>query len=302
MSNDHPVPRPDARSDGAVVIEWGNGTPSSPGRTPRLLTGFLQDRRLAPVVAGLGAVAVFASLVGEWTITTLPDRDSTRVQPTVDVTAGVSEIGSFGIGYLVGVLGLVSVLSLVLFGSSPTVRHNARVVGLAVSVGLLAILTAATYALDADVEQRLTLAPGDRLSVVYGRGLVMAFVGTAALGLALYLVGLTARLPYDRDPHPDDQDHADSEAGDDGHRAGDEGGDRGDGGGWPWQRRRSAEPDVVAEVQAATPDDLTVSPAVPFASWPRRADQRADPRRDERPGQRRDDDRSGPRRDDRSGH
>lgn len=64
MSQDLPIPRQDNRSDGTTVVEWGDPDPAPPGRAARSLAAIGRDHRLPPVVAGLGAVAAVASLVG----------------------------------------------------------------------------------------------------------------------------------------------------------------------------------------------------------------------------------------------
>ncbi|MBB4959041.1 hypothetical protein [Micromonospora polyrhachis] len=225
MSDDRLVPRQDSRSDSPAVIEWGNEAPARPSR---FVDGLLRDRRLVAVVAGLGAVAVLASLVGEWTITTLANHGSTGELPNVRVPAGVAAGGTFGVGYLVGLLGIIGALALALVGATPTVRHNARVVGLVLSGGLLGMLAAMASSLG-DERRSLSLSD-DGFRVEPGRGLVMAFVGTALFGLALYLAGRTRNSSTD-------------------------------GGRW----RRRPEPEFESGEEQAGPADLTVTPTVPFA-------------------------------------
>jgi hypothetical protein len=252
MSQEPPIPRQDNRSTELAVMQWGDGDGDErarPRRVARFLAELRLDRRLGPLVGGLGAVAGYASLVGEWTITTLPDGrgdGSTSLQ----VPAGVAEIGGFGIGYLFGLFGLVACLALVLFGAAPTVRHSARVAGLATAGSLLVVLLAATATLHDATERQFRFDPVGGYQVEYGRGLVMAFAATALFGLAHYLCGplvqrALARTAGGPDGDPDDP----AEAGRPGGR-----------GGWP-RRRRDAEP----EPPAAAPSDLTVTPAAPFA-------------------------------------
>jgi len=200
------------------------------------------------VVAGLGAVAVLASLAGEWTITTLANHEPTGELSSVRVPAGLAEVGAFGVGYLVGMLGIVSALALTLVGAAPTVRHDARVVGLVLAGGLLGMLAAMTSSLG-DERRGLPLSDGG-FRVEPGRGLVMAFVGTAVLGLALYLAGrITHRSDGGgrrwRSPKPEFGAGTDQVEVDPGGR--DPGGRDPDG------RDR------------AGPADLTVSPTAPFA-------------------------------------
>ena len=70
----------------------------------------------------------------------------------------MAEIGSYGMTYLFGLLGLVACLALALFGSSWVARYNARVVGLATAGGLLVILTASAS----------TLGPAPDHQLLYG--------------------------------------------------------------------------------------------------------------------------------------
>jgi hypothetical protein len=249
---------PERTSDRPAVISHGTAGPgdlSGRRRGVGLVAGIGRDRRLGPVVAGLGAVAVFASLVGEWTITSLPNSEQDGIS-AVQVPAGVGEVGNFGIAYLVGVFGVVGCLALVLFGVSPAVRHNARVIGVATTGALLALLSAATYTLDDAAERRAFYPTGAGFRIEYGRGLVMAFVGTACLGLALYLAGRFIPQPAGLEGNGErgSDDLPEGMA----HRGSAEEG------GWPWRRRR---PGAESEPDGAypAPADLTVTPAVPFA-------------------------------------
>ncbi|MGW0435293.1 hypothetical protein ACWDV4_22480 [Micromonospora sp. NPDC003197] len=231
MSDDRLVPRQDTRPDAPAMIEWGNDAPARPSR---FVGGLLQDRRLVVVVvvAGLGVVAVLASLVGEWSVTTLANQEPTGEPSSVRVPAGLAEVGTFGVGYLVGLLGIVSTLALALVGAAPTVRHDARVVGLVLSGGLLGMLTAMTASLG-DERRGLPLSD-DGFRVEPGRGLVMAFVGTVLFGLALYLAGRTTNSSDEAAPRR--------------HRP-----------------MRAVEPSAEpAGEEPAGPADLTVTPATPF--------------------------------------
>jgi uncharacterized membrane protein YqjE len=275
MSEDFPIPRQDTRSDGPTIVEWGDDGPSRRGRRSSWLAGIGQNPRLVPVAAGLAAVAVFASLVGEWTITTVPNSEPSGVA-SVRVPAGVAEVGNFGVAYLVGVLGLVNCLALVIFGAPPAVRHTARMIGLATAGTLLALLAAAAYSLNHTAERRLFYPPDAGFRIEYGPGLVLAFVGTAGLGLALHLagrfIGPPARLddstptatadhrptgPDDRLPIQDDLNR------------------RADGGGWRWRVRRPAP---APDSDRRAPTDLTVTPAIPFARPEHRDGRSGEPR------------------------
>ncbi|MEU5942960.1 hypothetical protein ABZ807_28190 [Micromonospora sp. NPDC047548] len=233
MSQDLPVPRPNDRSDGTSVVEWGAPSTVPAGRWTRSLGGLARDRRLPPVLTALGAVAAMASLVGEWLVMTLPNGGP-EGNVSVRVPGGVAEVGSFGVAYLMGLLLLAAAAALALRGG-PAVRREARVTGLAVAGALLALLTATAFSLDDSGQRALFYSSQDGFQVVYGRGLVMAFVATALVGAALQLAG---RQPADQ-PEADEDTEPEADEFRRPGRAGDD---------WP-----------------PAPADLTVAPAVPFA-------------------------------------
>ncbi|MFD0821649.1 hypothetical protein ACFQ0D_25815, partial [Micromonospora zhanjiangensis] len=184
MSQDLPIPRQDSHAAAPVTVEWGpDRDPAPPSRLSRAVTGLFRDRRLVPVLGALGGVAALASLIGEWTIVTIP-MTAVEGDTKLLVPAGVSAIGSFGTAYLVGLFGMVGCLALVLAGAA-SVRHNARVLGLALAGAVLVTLVAATDVLPEATGRMYSLRPDSELQVAYGRGLVMAFVATAVLGAAL---------------------------------------------------------------------------------------------------------------------
>lgn len=245
MSQDLPIPRQDNRSDGAAVLEWGADDPK-PRRLGDLASGLRRDPRLPRVLAGLGAAAAFASLLGEWLVMTVPnsgpDGDSIRVP------GGVDEVGGFGVGYLVGLLGLVGAVALAL-GGTRGVRQNARVLGTGLAVALLGLLAAAAFSLDDSTGNVLYYPADGGLQVEYGRGLVMAFLAVALLGSTLRLPGAAA------DPPPSDDDDTGEPA--DGGTEPDGAEDRR----WRPRRRRSR----LSEDEPSAPEGLTVEPAAPFA-------------------------------------
>lgn len=239
MSQDLPVPRQEkripVRDDDTTVVEWGDAEPESPGRAGRSLAALGRDRRLPTVLAGLATVAAVASLIGEWLIITVPAEARDDDAPT-RLTSGISEIGGFGVAYLVGLLGLSVALALALRGA-PAVRRHAALAGLGLSAGVLGVLVATAASLE-QLARRILFFVGDqRLDVEHGRGLVTAFLAVALLAAALHLAGRSAGdTPADEEPdhdHPDDR-HA-------------------------W-RGRAATDDLPP-----APADLTVQPTVPFA-------------------------------------
>ncbi|MCT2276066.1 hypothetical protein [Micromonospora chalcea] len=225
----------DDRSDDTTVVEWGDTEPESPGRAGRSLAALSRDRRLPTVLAGLATVAAVASLIGEWLIITVPAEARDDDAPT-RLTSGISEIGGFGVAYLVGLLGLSVALALALRGA-PAVRRHAALAGLGLSAGMLGLLVATAASLE-QLARRILFFVGDqRLDVEHGRGLVTGFLAVALLAAALHLAGRGAGdAPADEEPDDDRPD------------------DR------PAWRGRTATDDLPP-----APADLTVQPTVPFA-------------------------------------
>ncbi|GAB3054142.1 hypothetical protein [Micromonospora schwarzwaldensis] len=238
MSQDLPIPRQDNRADGTTVVEWGDADSGAApsGRVGRSLAGLGRDHRLPPVLAGLGAVAALASLIGEWLVITVPNEGEDG-NTTFRLPSGVAEIGGFGAAYLVGLLGLSVAVALALRGA-PAVRRHARIAGLGLATTLLGVLVATASSLQ-PLARRILFFPAERdIQVEHGRGLVTAFLAVALLAVTLHLVG---RAP-DR---AEVEAAADDEAPDD----------------RLLRRRRRARDDEAPPA----PADLTVEPTVPFA-------------------------------------
>ncbi|MEU8211898.1 hypothetical protein AB0B85_22195 [Micromonospora sp. NPDC049044] len=240
MSDELPIPRQGDRSDQPTVIEWGAADPAPRRRFGLSLANLTQDPRLPLLLAGLGAVAGVASLIGEWLVMSLPNGGPDG-ESTIEVPAGVSEVGGFGVGYLVGLLGLVCTVALALRGTA-AVRPNARLVGLTLAGALLTLLVAATATLDDPSQRNFFYSPQDGFRAEYGRGVVMAFVACVLLGAAL-------RLAPAAPPGAPVGPVADDEPGDAPTAR-------------PWRRHRDRNP---AEGDALpAPADLTVTPVAPF--------------------------------------
>ncbi|MEH1126224.1 hypothetical protein [Micromonospora sp. CPCC 206061] len=242
--------------DDAAVVEFGAQEPRS--RRAALtdaLSKLRRDPRVVPVVAGLAGLAIFASLAGEWQVTTInePDFFGQGLAPA-PVSAGLGELGGWSAAYLVGVFALVGCVALVLF-AQPAARDLARVIGLAVAGTLGAVVVAIAFDLN---DRSLAISSlgiyngpdAPQYELTYGRGLTMAFLGVGGLALALYLAGrLTpAQAPVAATATsgaagPTDaagQPAAESD--------------------WPWRRPAAKE----TPVEVPQPIDLTVSPAAPF--------------------------------------
>ncbi|MET8355977.1 hypothetical protein [Micromonospora sp. NPDC005171] len=240
MSEELPIPRQGDRSEAPAVIEWGGADPAPRRRFGWSLADFARDPRLPLLLAGLGAVAAIASLVGEWLVMSLPNGGP-EGNATIEVPAGVSEVGGFGVGYLVGLLALVCTVALALRGTA-AVRPNARLAGLTLAGALLALLVAATATLDDPGQRNFFYSPQDGFQAEYGRGLVMAFAACVLFAAALRLAPATP--PGAFAGPPDDDRPADAPAA------------------RPWRRRRDRDP---VEDGLPAPADLTVTPSAPFA-------------------------------------
>ncbi|MGY0008141.1 hypothetical protein, partial [Micromonospora sp. I033] len=196
MSQDLPIPRQDSRSDGTAVVEWGDAEPAPSRRVGRSLAGLARDHRLPPVLAGLGAVAAVASLIGEWLVMTVPNDDQEATTP-IRLPSGVAEVGGFGVAYLVGLLGMAAAVALALRGA-PAVRQHARLAGLGIAAALLAVLIATAFSLQKLGQRALFFPIEQRLQVEHGRGLVTAFLAVVLLAAALHLSGRAGPAPAGR--------------------------------------------------------------------------------------------------------
>ncbi|MCZ7421828.1 hypothetical protein O7605_20195 [Verrucosispora sp. WMMA2121] len=231
MTHDLPIPRQDDRSDSASVIEWGAEDESpATGRFRRALGGLGGDHRVPVLLAGLGAAAALASLLGEWSTLTIPNGGPDPATP-LQVTSGVSDVG-LGSAYLVGLLALGATVALALRGTE-SVRANARVAGLALAAGVLALLATTATALDDTLGRGMYLNPEMTVDVEYGRGLIVAFVA-----VGLFAAALLRASPGAAEARPEV-----------------------DG---PRRRRRRTPADVAPEGDRP-PADITVTPTVPFA-------------------------------------
>ncbi|WBB73757.1 hypothetical protein O7602_29590 [Micromonospora sp. WMMD1128] len=239
MSQDPPIPRQDSRSDGTTVVEWGDTDARSEpsGRVGRTLAGLGRDHRLPPVLAGLGAVAALASLIGEWVVIVIPDGSRAENAPNL-LASGISETGGFGVAYLVGLLGLSVGTALALRGA-PAVRQHARIAGLGLAAALLGVLVATASALQ-QVARRILFFPVEQsIQVEHGRGLITAFLAVVLLAATLHLTGRVGERAAD--PADDAPAH-------------------GPGGRTARRRGRTIDDDGPP-----APADLTVEPTTPFA-------------------------------------
>jgi len=237
------------------VVEFGSG-PAAPSSGARrrwnpsgLARSLAADRRVVPLAAVLGGVALFASLIAEWQVTLL---DTTDFQSTVSglqpIPTDLVDLGGWAAGYLAGLFLLVGAMVLVLFGPPPG-RRYARLLGLSSGGVLLGLLAALAPTLN-DVSRTLGYAIRFQVSANHvqessGRGVWCAFAGVAATMLALYLAG--------RHEPPAAVEPA-------------------DGGGEPtvsppatvWSWRRPPSPGDEEDRPPAAPFDLEVTSTTPF--------------------------------------
>jgi hypothetical protein len=239
-----------------TVVEFGTD-PDGPRPQRRrwnmteVASGLAADRRAVPLAAAVGAVALFAALMSEWQITVMDttpfdeDRGSNRPLP-----AGIGDLGALGGGFLAGLFALAGAMVLVLFGPVAG-RQYARLVGLTTGGVLIAVLAALARTLDDTsraVDAIFTIElDEDRLQLSYGRGLWCAFLGVAAVMLALYLAGRHIPAVRARPESADEQAGPAYEAPVV----------------WSWRRPKA---DVDDEQPPDAPFDLTVGPTRPFTS------------------------------------
>ncbi|MDR6324436.1 hypothetical protein [Actinoplanes couchii] len=174
------------------MISFGDaGDDAKPRRTFRYDLG--RDHRIPGLVAGLGALAAFGSLISEWQTTTM---NGATVDPAFGgrmLPTELTDLGAVGAGYLVGLLLLTTAVVLKLFGPESGRRH-ARLAGFSAGGVLLTLLTAMTH----HVGKASLLIPryytieltGDDIQVAAGRGLWCALFAVTA---ALIAIGLPHR-------------------------------------------------------------------------------------------------------------
>lgn len=182
----------------AVVVEFGPGdeAPRAPGRRVPLgvfLAGLAGDRRLVPLAAALGGIALFGSLISEWQVTAV-DGSLWRADEvgTRTLEATVIDLGSGGSGYLAGLFLLVPAVVLTLFGPAAG-RRYARLGALSVGGVLLALVAAmASYLGETSqiIDQAIAAnLDEDQLALSLGRGVWCAAAGVALVLVAVILAG-----------------------------------------------------------------------------------------------------------------
>ncbi|HEX5202698.1 hypothetical protein ACFQS1_22145 [Paractinoplanes rhizophilus] len=230
------------------VVEFGgDARPARRRWSPAGLgRSLLTDRRTVPLAAVLGAVAVLASLISEWQITTVDSEEFGGEVGAHPIATDVTDLGALGTGYLVGLFPLVCAVVLTMFGPAAG-RRWARLTGMSVAGTMLGLLFATAASLGSQSRPLPDLYKlqfdQDQVQFAYGRGLWCAVIGVLLAMAALYLA--------DRhQPAPAAFTAADALAG-------------GDESAWRWRRPPAAR---AEERPADQPLELTVGPAKPFTS------------------------------------
>jgi hypothetical protein len=234
--------RPPAADPAEAVVEFGPEAPVTHRDRRRWHTaGFASslatDRRVVPFAAVLAGVALFASLVSEWQVTSVSTTLTGDTTPGFrSVPTDLVDLGAWGGGYLVGLFLLAGATVLAMFGPPAGARY-ARLVGLSTGGVLIAMLTALASTLDDKSHiGAIFILPvtEDQIRPSYGRGIWCALFGVTMAMLALYLAGRHERVDSPTDAS-----------------------------GWSWGRSRPAV-EEEDERAPAEPFDLTVGPAIPF--------------------------------------
>ncbi|MFI5893191.1 hypothetical protein ACIA5D_24090 [Actinoplanes sp. NPDC051513] len=230
------------------VVEFGDDARPSRRRwsTAGLGRAMVTDRRIVPLTAALGAVALLASLISEWQVTTVDAEVSGGEVGAHPIATDIIDLGALGTGYLVGLFPLVCAVVLTLFGPAAG-RHWARLAGMSVAGTMIALLFATATSLgdqSRTVPDLYTLQfDKDQVQFTYGRGLWCAVAGVVLAITALYLA---------ERHQPDAVPSASAEA----PAATDDSA-------WRWRRPPAPREE---EPPADQPLELTVGPAKPFTS------------------------------------
>jgi hypothetical protein len=138
-------------------------------------------------VAGLGALALFGSLIGDWATTSITQEESF----TEYYVTGVGS-SNWGVGWMIGVLAISATVALSLLGPV-NLRVASRVAGLSVAGAMLALLISASVDLD-----RRGPFPGVlnvteyEVETTFGQGWYAGYLALALLGAAMWLAPLAS--------------------------------------------------------------------------------------------------------------
>jgi hypothetical protein len=239
---------------GEAVVEFGPDDTDMPRRRLPAAGAFLSrlgaDRRLVPLAAALGGLALFGSLISEWQLTqvdaTVFGDSQVGSRPLV---TSLADLGGWGGGYLAGLFLLVPAVVLTLFGPAAG-RRYARLTALSVGGVLLAMVVAISSDLGdtSRILGQLNVInlDADQVAISTGRGVWCAAAGVALVLVAMILAGRhTVAVP-------EEAAEAEPEAP-----------------AWSWRRPAAGPEDEPPEA----PFGLTVGPAKPFATMPENRDK-----------------------------
>lgn len=243
-----PAGAADTEPAAGEVLEFGADAPRSRRRwnTAGLGRALITDRRAVPLAAGLGAVAVLASLVSEWQVTTVDSQEFGGEVGAHPIPTDVIDLGAFGTAFLVGLFPLVFAVVLTMFGPAAG-RRWARLGGLSVGGTLLGLLFATVTSLGGESRTLPTIAAlqfdQSQVQVAYGRGVWCAVAGVLLAMAALYLADRHQPVVPSAPASAETPVVSDEPA-------------------WRWRRPPSPREEQPTE----QPLELTVGPAKPFTS------------------------------------
>jgi hypothetical protein len=230
-----------------AVVQFGPDDDAAPERTrispSAHLARLASDRRVVPLAAALGGIALFGSLVSEWQVTNVDGAfwgDGEVGARPLETT--VADLGDWGGGYLTGLLLLVPAVVLTLFGPAAGRRYT-RLTALSICGVLLGMLAAVgSYLGDTSRIVGQVSASNlqeDQVTISHGRGIWCAAAGVALTLLAMYLAGRASGAgPGRSDEEPEDEPPTV----------------------WSWRRPADDAEDRPPDA----PIGLTVTPAKPF--------------------------------------
>jgi len=232
-----------AEPSGPAVVAFGAGDAVADGSWPVVdrLRRVIGDRRLVAVVGMVQAgVAACGALVAPWYSVVLPlgQTDPTTGAQADRVTAfHLTDLGTLGTGYLLGLL-VLAVASVLVIAGPPAARSVVRLVGLTVAAGSLAMVVALTVTAGNYIQRTFFFLVEGDFEVDNRSGVTAAFLSVILVGLALLAAG--------RAPAVDQTARSEIRPE------------------WGWQPPRPVRDETAAEIAAAEPLDLTVQPSRPF--------------------------------------
>jgi hypothetical protein len=167
---------------------------------PGFFRGLGGDHRVAPLIAGLGGVAAFASLISEWQVTTVDGLmyGADEVGETKMLPTDLFDLGGVGAAYVVGLF-LLAIAVLLAIRGPEAGRRYARLAGFGAGGVLLALLLASVQLLGAQSRQVTSFykiaLDSEHMTVALGRGLWCAIAAVAAALVALWLAGRATAGP-----------------------------------------------------------------------------------------------------------